>query len=84
MKLITDFNERFVYLKSNGFIDGGDITTVAEITGISRFTVWEYSRGNAKSISTADTIMKAFNKIVEDRQSLLEKSEILNEDLNNE
>lgn len=82
MKLISDFNERFVYLKTNGFIDGGDITAVAELTGISRFTVWEYSRGNAKSFTTAEIIMKAFNKIVEDRSLLIEKSEVLKEDLN--
>lgn len=82
MKMITDFNERFVYLKTNGLIDGGDITAVSKSIGISRFTVWEYSRGNAKSVSTADTILKAFNKIVEDRESLLEKGEIISEDLN--
>lgn len=65
-------------------IDGGDLDTISELTGVSRFTVWQYFAGKGKSVSTAEDMLKCAMKIVNERNRSIERAEILNEDLNND
>ena len=83
--MIDKLNEQLRNLyKGIEVIDGGDLDKIAESTPFSRFTVWQYFTGSGKSISTAETLLKAAMDIVDSREKSIERAEIMSEDLNNE
>lgn len=79
MNLITELNDMMFEMYERGDINGTDLNNVADFLNISRFTVYQYAKGNGKSISTAESIYSAFKDIVDKRKKLIEKQEILND-----
>jgi len=80
---LEQINELLVGMYKDS-IDGGDFTEICRTTGLSRFTVWQYFKGDGKSRSTGSKILDAALDITEARQKSLERAEIMSEDLNNE
>jgi len=81
--MIDKLNEQLTSMYKTS-IDGGDLDSIAETTGVSRFTVWQYFAGKGKSVSTAELLLNCAVGIVNKRNRNIELAEILNEDLNNE
>ena len=60
-------------------IDGKDLDTIAELSNISRFTVWQYFAGKGKSVSTAEILLNHAMYIINTRNQTIERAEILND-----
>jgi AcrR family transcriptional regulator len=65
-------------------ITGKDLQEIARRTDISRFTVWQYFIGKGKNATTAGEILREALQIHEQRQTDLEKAEIINETFKNQ